>query len=406
MEFITFKNSLFSWEEFKTKNDILKYTEKNILIAFNMNGCFGSTQEIFFGTGNENLVNFLYTNHFEVYCFKTDKDCISYFKTFKNEGVDMNIHIGPEEILVEKISKRFTKTGKPKKDKIEKVLNNKLEEIFNMPKIDLTIMNPPYEGSLHLEILEKIISKSEKIINISPVRWLQDPLAKYKNKKTDFIIYENSISKQIEELEVVPARIAQQKFGDVVMNMDLAIYTIGKGGFDYKSFSTNTILDKVFSKRILCNIEENKKDGWRIRIPKILGGKSGGCGNRTVKMNSLGKLLYFYDGMKENKPWYEWYGKNQYSKTTPEITCSIQMPSEKECKNFIYSIENTKFGKYVTHLLISDVNVSNLHILYMPSYKQKWTDKRFCEYFGITGYIDDDNAEKGSEWEIILKAIK
>ena len=43
---------------------------------------------------------------------------------------------------------------------------------------------------------------------------------------------------------------------------------------------------------------------------------------------------------------------------------------------------------------------------YMQDYTQPWTDKRFCEYFGITGYIDDDNAEPNSEWEIILNTMK
>jgi hypothetical protein len=43
---------------------------------------------------------------------------------------------------------------------------------------------------------------------------------------------------------------------------------------------------------------------------------------------------------------------------------------------------------------------------YMGDYTQPWDDKRFCEFFGITGYIDDDNAEPGSEWEIILNTMK
>ena len=46
------------------------------------------------------------------------------------------------------------------------------------------------------------------------------------------------------------------------------------------------------------------------------------------------------------------------------------------------------------------------YIPYMSDYTQPWTDKRFCEYFGITGYIDDEHAESGSEWEIILKTME
>ena len=50
-------------------------------------------------------------------------------------------------------------------------------------------MNPPYDGNLHLKILEKVIPIADKVINISPVRWLQDPLAKYK-KNSDYKKFE------------------------------------------------------------------------------------------------------------------------------------------------------------------------------------------------------------------------
>lgn len=45
-------------------------------------------------------------------------------------------------------------------------------------------------------------------------------------------------------------------------------------------------------------------------------------------------------------------------------------------------------------------------ILWTNDYTQPWTDKRFCEYFKITGYIDDEHAEPGSEWETILNEMK
>ena len=39
-------------------------------------------------------------------------------------------------------------------------------------------------------------------------------------------------------------------------------------------------------------------------------------------------------------------------------------------------------------------------------YSKSWNNKCFCEYFGITGYISDTEAEPGSEWETILNSIK
>ena len=52
-------------------------------------------------------------------------------------------------------------------------------------------MNPPYDGNLHLQILKEAhcqISKKGEIISLSPIRWLQDPLAEMK-KDFEFLGY-------------------------------------------------------------------------------------------------------------------------------------------------------------------------------------------------------------------------
>ena len=64
-----------------------------------------------------------------------------------------------------------------------------------MSKFDVAIMNPPYDGSLHLEIMEHVIPNSKEVIDISPVRWLQDPLVKLKSN-SDYKKYEETISKK------------------------------------------------------------------------------------------------------------------------------------------------------------------------------------------------------------------
>ena len=58
----------------------------------------------------------------------------------------------------------------------------------------------PFEDKI--KILEKVIPVADKVVNISPVRWLQDPLAKYK-KNSDYKKFEESISKKIESLDVI-----------------------------------------------------------------------------------------------------------------------------------------------------------------------------------------------------------
>lgn len=266
-------------------------------------------------------------------------------------------------------------------------------------KFDVAIMNPPYDRNLHLKILEQIIPVCDKVINISPIRWLQDPLAKYKSAN-DYHRFENTISKKIDDLYVINAVKSCNIFGKE-MAIDLGIYIISHGGFDYENFSTNSIIDKFYNKNNFVIFDEFKKDGWRVRIPYIT---SGGGGHNKIAERSLGKLLYFYDGLKNNKPWYDWYNKNQYTKIISELPRSIKFNTEIECQNFIESL-NTLFGKYVMKTILVDVNIKPENILWTGDYTKPWTNKRFCEYFGITGFISDTAAVPGSEWERILKEM-
>ena len=106
------------------------------------------------------------------------------------------------------------------------------------------IMNPPYSRNLHLKFLEKAIEVSDNVVSIQPVRWLQDPIAKY-NKNSNKIKYENSISKHIEDLEIVTAKETKKQF-NILLPCDSAIYLCSqKGGYDYNKLSSNHIIDKV-----------------------------------------------------------------------------------------------------------------------------------------------------------------
>ena len=288
------------------------------------------------------------------------------------------------------------------KNYLNQKLYDNMDKFLNMnekKKFDCCIMNPPYDKNLHLKILEKVIPVADKVVNISPIRWLQDPLAEYKNN-CDWKRFEN-IREKIESLDVILKNDVFKLFG-ITNSEDLGIYNItNKGGFI--DFEPKLLCKRCFDKikNNLCNIEHNKKDGWRIRICTI-----SNSNHRTGGMNNLGKLLIFNDGMKDGKPWYNFYQKNKWSKTTSEITYSIKFDTEEEAKNFIDVLEKTKFGKWYEAHIITDIHICNMNVLWLPDYTQPWTDKKLCEYFGITGYIDDAHAEPGSEWEIILNTMK
>jgi hypothetical protein len=284
----------------------------------------------------------------------------------------------------------------------EKKLNEYIEEMKKTGKkrFDFAIMNPPYDKNLHLKILEKVIKVTEKTINISPVRWLQDPLAKYK-KVSDIRKYKESILDTLESVKLIYAKDACNMF-DAGMSIDLGIYVCGKGGYNPNELALNSIIEKVLDKNCFLEFDENKKDGYRVRLPYIT---SGGGGHNITEARHLGKLLWFYDGMKDGKPWYEHYQVNQFTKRISEIPRSVKFNTQQECENFISSFD-TVFAKYIEKILLMDVHVHKQSILWTNNYTEPWTNKRFCEYFGITGFISDTEAEPGSEWETILETMK
>lgn len=100
------------------------------------------------------------------------------------------------------------------------------------------IMNPPYNGNLHLKILQEAMKHGDEIVNLSPIRWLQDPLAEYKkntgggDKGLDY----NLVKRHIESIDIIDSIIASNLFGSL-QAADLGIYHVTKdGGFDFSVF--------------------------------------------------------------------------------------------------------------------------------------------------------------------------
>ena len=78
-------------------------------------------------------------------------------------------------------------------------------------KFSVAITNPPYSNSLHLQIMEEVVNFCDKVVNISPIRWLEDPLARYK-KKSDYSKFEETVSKKLEDVEVLDNKVSNELF--------------------------------------------------------------------------------------------------------------------------------------------------------------------------------------------------
>lgn len=285
---------------------------------------------------------------------------------------------------------------------------------------DFILMNPPYDKNLHLKILEQsipMLTDDGILVNLSPIRWLQDPLAKYK-KSSDYCKFEESVAKHIKDLVGVSGEEAAEVF-NAAMIMDLGVYVIDKGTYDlYRKFNSNDIIDKVVEKEtevLNDKLEYNVSDGWRVRLSEMRPDAS----NRP---NASSAIAMKYETTHNTFSWVYKDGntkdgihwsQNRSSKAggpktyteSDLLPMSIPFKSEEEAVNFENSTKTT-FHRYLVLKMKTDQHFPLKYVPFMgdcinprtglKGYEGEWTDDDFRKYFDITD----------SEWEDIKCTMK
>ena len=292
---------------------------------------------------------------------------------------------------------------------------NTIDWVVKNMKFDVAIMNPPYDGNLHLKILEKVIPIADKVVNISPVSQLVNCVNTFKDGKNDAKKYFAGIGKHLKSCgKIFSIEEALQIFTGARITNPLAIqvYEISYNSIEEcervnSHNGMKAIVKKVYDyshdvDNIENHLESNKKDGYRVKFGRIGGGTW--TAFRPHTLDAFKEVIY--DGLlTDGRPHWQMCSVNQYTKKTEELPESLPFTTKAEAQNFIDSY-NTKFLKTCLGFLHVDMHIHPEYLPYMPDYTQPWTDKRFCEYFEITGYIDDEHAEPDSEWETILNTMK
>jgi hypothetical protein len=243
-------------------------------------------------------------------------------------------------------------------------------------KFDKIIMNPPYSKNLHLKILEKAIEQLADdgiCVNLSPIRWLEDPLAKYK-QQSDFKKFENSIVKYINDVNKIPAADANKIFN--ISHEDLGIYTIKKT-LDVNSvfqINKNSIVEKIIKHSVTDNVSlHSTKEGPNQNY----------VGSFGIINSHLGDLTNFVTSTE--KLWNE----KRYTYTSKMISFS----NDNEMRNFFKSYL-TACMRYYAIIIRKNRRIPWQFCPWMgdcinprtglKGYESEWTDEDFYEYFGIT----------------------
>lgn len=258
------------------------------------------------------------------------------------------------------------------------VLSEKVNIEYKHMKI---IMNPPYSGNLHLKILSHLISEypEAEVVNLSPIRWLQDPLAEYK-RGSDWKKFED-IREKIESLDIVPMKDAFDMFGALI-NTDLGIYHItSKGGFDCKKIiSSNTHIVDACKKcgfPDLVRYDENDERAFvTIRLITNL--------HRTTAYDivSHNNGIFIKGKTADGKAWRDVLYKTKTC-NDDRVPLGIYFDTKEEAENFI-KWSDTKTIRYFVKQLVVDQHIYTKFLPFMPTYTHPWTDEMLYDYFNLT----------------------
>ena len=312
--------------------------------------------------------------------------------SFGNDDEVLFINNWKLDLLVNEVN-----TGKKKKFKSKtwKEILSKCEKEWPM-KFDCCIMNPPYDGNLHLKILEKVIHIADKVVNISPSNCYTCNRLKF---STDIPLYDTfvkTIFSHCTSVDIITASLASKIF-NIARGTNLAISVYDNAYTDENYVSDKflkydnknlekSICDKILKKCQLSHWDTFKGAGSYILNTSHVHGNVG-------KKDFTNLLCMKYDDALKVK------------KSADARSCQFRFATEDERKNFYNAYMNSKVIHWWNYQWKNQIILVLKYIPYMQDYTQPWDDKRFCEYFGITGYIDDEHAEPGSEWEIILNTM-
>lgn len=273
-------------------------------------------------------------------------------------------------------------------------------------KVDYVFMNPPYDKNLHLKIVEQsinLLTDDGILVNLSPIRWLQDPLAQYK-ERSDWYKFEESVAKHINGINTIEALSAQKSF-DSLQYENLGIYVIVKSKLDdvideIKSMSIPK-MKSLFDKVNLPTYQGKYKSLYDARTPEGEPDYSRPFVKVSHLHGNLGRKNYV-DLISPDKEITMTQAK---SKTGGGSTPTINFDTDKEANNFADSLQ-TIFMKACNYNCKTNMRWPGYAIPFMgdcinprtglKGYEGEWTDDDFRKYFGIT----DD------EWNEIVETMK
>jgi hypothetical protein len=234
---------------------------------------------------------------------------------------------------------------------------------------------------------------SDDIVNLSPIRWLQDPLAEYK-QNSDWKTF-NDIRARINTVEPLDPTLIKQLFHADFTSIIGISYITKDGGWIREE---NSIISKVLQKHcdVLNNhIEFDRNDGWRVRVSELRPTPVDRPKTQVLVKNMMFETthhtlswVYFNGYTPDGKTYWTdnnlngGHGLKEFEKDAV-LPMSIHFKTREEAVNFENSTK-TNFHRYIVLKMKTDQHFPFKFIPYLGNYKHPWTDDMLYKYFGLT----------------------
>lgn len=246
------------------------------------------------------------------------------------------------------------------------------EKLGKNMNFDHIIMNPPYNGSLHLKILKEAMKHSKEIVNLSPANQMFSGVRLIKCHSE--IKKNPELVQNIQDVDLIKPEEASAMFGASFAGPLMLIhYDLTKEGKDYKDF--NVIpknLRSVFDKTVKAVYEGKYPSLWSVI-------KEGDCSKDKFSLTCPE-----VHGNQGQSDWAEITSKS-YEKALASKQrwgWHLEFDTEEERKN-CWECWHLKSHMFI-HSLIKADNFNMYQWLPALDYKKKWTDKMLYEYFDLT----------------------
>ena len=241
--------------------------------------------------------------------------------------------------------------------------------IIKSMKFDKIIMNPPYDGSLHLKILSEAMKYSEIVINLSPIKW-KNPISFYESSSKKIIEDFSKIFENLASLKVISSEENKASFNTNDSN-DIGIYFIHNDGKKHTAYEFIKGPETDLACKMISSIKVSIENVTTIqptssnffRLPTIYGNEN----KEWLKRICSPKIERYYNinpGKKHCCPF-------------------INFNSYEECVNFHKSL-SLKSIRWLHYKCRFGANIMQKVIPYLGDYTHPWTDEDLYKYFNLT----------------------